>query len=148
MSHIINDHFCDAADGPVTVAATDEPGNGNANHEYVIGVDLASGPSKTIIRFQDGAIQEVGVNGLTNETLLAIVADRLRGFQSGPYACLENALALKCVNESIQWHHQRTRLRLRRSVEGTSEVTPDGNEETSGAGQEAEGAAQEQDPTA
>jgi hypothetical protein len=33
--------------------------------------------------FQNGPIAEVGVNGVTHEVLLAIVADRLRSFQKG-----------------------------------------------------------------
>jgi hypothetical protein len=50
------------------------------------------------IQFQNGPIAEAGVNGITQEVLLAIVADRLRSFQAGPYACQENADALSHVS--------------------------------------------------
>jgi hypothetical protein len=64
---------------------------------------------------------EAGVNGISNEVLLTIVEDRLKGFQSGPYACRENALALTHVQDAMHWLHHRTRERVQRGVEGTSE---------------------------
>jgi hypothetical protein len=64
----------------------------------------------------------VGVNGITNEVLLAIVADRLRGFQSSPYACQENAEALECTEAALRRLHDRTRAREARGVEGTHTV--------------------------
>ena len=73
------------------------------------------------IGFQNGPIQEAGTNGISNESLLAIVEDRLSGFQSGPFACRENALALTKLQESMMWLHKRTRDRVARGVEGTHE---------------------------
>jgi hypothetical protein len=73
------------------------------------------------VRFQDGPIQETGVNGISNEALLAIVEDRLAGFQSGQYACRENAIALTKIQEAMMWLHKRTRDRAARGVEGTLE---------------------------
>jgi len=52
------------------------------------------------------------VNGISNEALLAIVEDRLKGFQSGQYACRENALALTKLQEAMMWLHSRTRERI------------------------------------
>ena len=66
------------------------------------------------------AKQEFGVNGISGEALLAIVEDRLIGFQSGGYACRENAVALTKVQEAIMWLQKRTLDRMRRGVEGTS----------------------------
>lgn len=54
--------------------------------------------------------------------MLAIVADRLRSFQNGPYACRENAIALTKVEEAQQWLRSRTLARMRRGVEGTHTV--------------------------
>lgn len=71
------------------------------------------------VRFQNGPIKEVGTNGVTHEALLAIVEDRLIGFQSGPYACRENAVALTKIQEAMMWLQKRTRDRLARGVEGT-----------------------------
>ncbi|ODT86711.1 MAG: hypothetical protein ABS78_15575 [Phenylobacterium sp. SCN 70-31] len=69
--------------------------------------------------FQNGPIGEVGVNGLTHEALLAILVDRLRAFQAGPFSCRENALALTKLEEAQQWLGARTRARMVRGVEGT-----------------------------
>lgn len=70
------------------------------------------------IKFQDGVVSEVGINGVTIEALLAIVVDRLREFQAGPFACRENALALTKSEEVLLWLHRRTTERRRRGVEG------------------------------
>ncbi len=72
------------------------------------------------IKFQRGPIKEVGVNGLSNEALLAIVIDRLRGFQLGEFACHENAMALTMAEESLAWLKIRTQQRIERGVEGTN----------------------------
>jgi hypothetical protein len=71
--------------------------------------------------FQNGPISEDGngVNGITHEVLLSILADRLRGFQSGPYACKENACALTHIEEAMMWLQRRTLKRMQRGVEGT-----------------------------
>ena len=108
------------------IEVTDEPGAGGANHEYVISYPLFPlRPSSTapahLIRFQNGPIKEAGVNGITNEALLAIVIDRLRGFQSGPFSCRENAIALTKGEEMLMWLQRRTVARIKRGIEGTHE---------------------------
>jgi hypothetical protein len=72
------------------------------------------------IRFQNGPINEHGVNGISQEALLAVVIDRLRSFQAGPYACRENATALTKCEEALMWLKLRTQRRIDRGVEGTS----------------------------
>ncbi len=125
----VNDHTINPANDKLTISVTDEPGAGGANHRYeVSGYNTSTNPSTsttqsgTTILFQNGPIAEAGVNGLTQEVLLAIVADRLRSFQSGPYACRENALALTKIEEAQHWLQQRTIARMRRGVEGTHAV--------------------------
>lgn len=109
------------ANDTLTVTILDEPGSGGANHQYRIDI-----PNKTstFIDFQNGPITEGGngVNGLTHEVLLAIVADRLRSFQKGPYSCKANACALTHIEEAQHWLQQRTLERMRRGVEGTHKV--------------------------
>src|SRR5712692_2814101 len=91
----------------LTIEVTDEPGQGGANHRYEItDFDTKSNASKAdiagytasfsrlLVLFQNGPIKEAGVNGVTQEALLAIVIDRLRSFQAGPYSSRENAIAL------------------------------------------------------
>lgn len=124
----LTDHKINPANDKLTIEVTDEPGAGGANHRYkVSGFNSATNPSNdvighrdsTVLLFQNGPINEVGVNGITQEALLAIVADRLRSFQAGPYACRENALALTKIEEAQHWLLSRTRSRMSRGVEGT-----------------------------
>lgn len=51
------------------------------------------------LSFQTGHPVEFGVNGVTIESLLAVVIDRLEHFQKGAFACRENATAITfCLN--------------------------------------------------
>jgi hypothetical protein len=72
--------------------------------------------------FQRGPIAEAGVNGITNEVLLAILIDRLEGFQSGKYACTETERALEHCKDALEYLEERTKQREARGVEGTHEV--------------------------
>lgn len=112
----------------LSITVLDEPGQGNACHCYEIFHILGKpdpestsqpGSSITRIEFQNGPILEVGVNGISQEALLAIVEDRLIGFQSGQYACRENAIALTHLQEAMRWLGKRTMDRMKRGVEGT-----------------------------
>ena len=98
----------------VMILVHEEPGE-DIRKEY----SITFGGTETIIKFQYGPISEVGVNGITNEALLAIVIDRLRGFQTSRFSCRENALALTKLEEAMMWLHKRTLDRERRGVEGT-----------------------------
>lgn len=131
----INDHVVNPANDQIKIVVTDEPGAGGANHRYEItGFNTEGNASaldrngygysfnKQIILFQNGPIAEAGVNGITQEVLLAIVADRLRSFQSGPYACSENGAALVNVEQAMMWLQKRTLDRMRRGVEGTHQL--------------------------
>ena len=116
MSESITSHKVNGLNEELTIAAMDEPGQGNACHEYII---RESNGTEHDIHFQNGPIQDAGVNGISNEALLAIVEHRLLGFQSGEYACRENALALTKLQEAMMWLYKRTRDRVIRGVEGT-----------------------------
>lgn len=126
-------HKVNPANDRLEIEVTDNPGNGGANHRYEIsGFDASNNASVDIwpveiksplvIVFQNGPIPEKGVNGVTQEVLLEICADRLRSFQSGPYACRENALALTKIEEAQMWLQKRTRDRMARNVEGTHKL--------------------------
>lgn len=124
----ITDHQVNPVNDKLTITVMDEPGAGNASHHYVVTLpDWTRAPDGSAakgiwdIHFQNGPINEVGLNGLTQEVLLAIVADRLRSFQTGPYSCRENALALTKIEEAQHWLQHRTHGRMARGVEGTSE---------------------------
>ena len=66
------------------------------------------------------AIKENGVNGCHNEDLIAVVIDRLQGFQAGEFSCRENAIAITKLEEALLWLNKRTQDRIRRGVEGTN----------------------------
>lgn len=115
----LTDHKVNPANDQLEVIVVDEPGPGNANHLYMIrGTD---GKVMAELSFQNGpiSVDNNGVNGITQETLISILLDRLRGFQSGPYACKANACALTHLEEAQHWLQQRTLERMRRGVEGT-----------------------------
>lgn len=127
MIRELTSHKVNGLNELLRIEVLDEPGSGGANHVYGITSDeprsAATPPAVTTpIRFQNGPIAEASVNGISNEALLAIVEDRLKGFQSGQYATRENALALTHVQDAMHWLHHRTRERVARGVEGTSAV--------------------------
>lgn len=143
---ILTDHKVNGLNEAIAITSTDEPGPGGANHEYHIVVypkaDAWIGekvePVQTVIlKFQNGPIGEAGFNGLSNEALLAVLIDRMRGFQYrqvldekgnirfdphliGKFACRENAIALTHLKEALMWLQKRTRDRMARGVEGTN----------------------------
>jgi len=92
--------------------------NTSTNPDIENSVETSEKENLEII-FQSGPISENGVNGITMEVLLAIVADRLRSFQQSPFVCKENACALTHIEEALHWLQQRTLQRIRRGVEGT-----------------------------
>lgn len=127
----------------LSVMVMDQPGAGGACHLYrVSGYNPVANPSFTSvpnswasfnldgdravyhsdILFQNGPIAEAGVNGLTQEVLLAIVADRLQSFQAGQFSCRENAVALTHIETAQLWLHKRTLDRMARGVEGTNKL--------------------------
>lgn len=73
------------------------------------------------VNFQKGPPSENGVNGCTNESLLAIVIDRLQCFATGPFPSRETSLALTKCEEALLWLQHRTRNRQERGVEGKYE---------------------------
>lgn len=119
---VLTDHKLNGLNDALFITVLDEPGQGGANHAYQIGGFTGAGDVETavVLRFQNGPIAEHGVNGISGEALLAIQIDRLRGFQSGPYKCRENAIALTHLEEALMWLQKRTRERVARGVEGTS----------------------------
>lgn len=118
----LTSHKVNGLNEVITITVMDEPGQGNACHEYNLTMNHGDGTCHGAeIRFQNGSIQEFGVNGISNEALLAIVEDRLVGFQSGAFACRENAIALTKIQEAMMWLQKRTRDRVARGVEGTNQ---------------------------
>lgn len=127
---VLKDHIVDGDTAhQLSVSVLDAPGAGGANHHYSItGYDTTENPARLDVPpehgmeviFQNGPIKEAGVNGVTHEVLLAIVIDRLRSFQDGPFACGPNAIALSGCEVAMYQLQKRTRERIARGVEGTN----------------------------
>ena len=113
----ITSHQAPGLNEKLTITVLDTTGAGGAPHHYHIRGDFPDGWD---IHFQKGPVQEAGINGTSNEALLAIVRDRLECFQLGPYACEENDTALEGVLAAMAALHRRTKKRIERGVEGTS----------------------------
>lgn len=132
IPRLITDHKLNGLNDAITVKVLDEPGPGGANHRYHVAVQNdGATAAESFLYFQNGPIGEAGINGNSNEAYLAVVIDRLRGFQylrhldgsfdltsRGKYACRENAVALTHLEDALMWLQKRTRDRLARGVEG------------------------------
>lgn len=105
------------------VYAIDEPGAGGANHEYLITASpLCYDKELVQINFQHGPrLLPESQHGVIDSDLLEIVRDRLKSFQSGPFACRENACALTHIEEALMWLNCRVEDRIERDVLGTNE---------------------------
>lgn len=111
----------------IKVKTADTRAEDNAHHAYEITVDGYPGtdadPNKRIIHrvvlhFQNGGLKEAGPNGITDQALIAIVLDRLRSFNDGPYRCRENSVMITKLEEALMWGEKRANDRARRNVEG------------------------------
>lgn len=117
----ITDHKVNGLNEALEIQAG-EPGSGNAPVFYNIFLKPEGRPDIVAaqLAFQNGPIKgPEDMNGITNEALLAVLIDRMRGFQSGDFKCKENACALTHMEEALMWLQKRTRDRVARGVEGT-----------------------------
>lgn len=107
------------------VFAADKPGNGGANHEYIVLCeDISKETAEPIeIAFQNGPRKDPeSISGVLDTDLLEIVRDRLKGFQQGEYATRENTIALTHIEEALLWMNKRVEDRIERNVLGTNKV--------------------------
>jgi len=111
------------------IIALDDKGIAGAHHTYVIATSAYPQADGMInftnelafIEFQNGNIQESGINGIHNEHLLAIVQDRLECFQQGEFKSDFNAGALEHVKLAMAALHARTTERINRGVKRRNE---------------------------
>lgn len=113
----ITTHKVNPANDVIDLEVMDGVGSGGAHHCYRI--SGIPGQEPIYINFQNGPINLAGVNGITQEILLAIVIDRLECFQAGPFACKDNEDALGMIKGGLTCLQKRTRLRMAQNVEGT-----------------------------
>lgn len=118
MSRTIDTHHDGHGLNESILITTDAPDQSGAAHQYALrigGVTIAQ------IQFQQGPRNVEGsIPGATEAAILAVLIDRLRGFQSGPYACRENAIQLTKLEETLHWTKARADERARRGVLGTN----------------------------
>lgn len=82
---------------------------------------VKAGPVTSKIEFQQGAVHVNGVNGLTNEALLAILIHRTKHLDS-QFGCDENKRAIQHMEEALVNLEVRTFRRMVRGVEGKNIV--------------------------
>jgi hypothetical protein len=136
----ITDHKVNGLNEALEITA-DGPGPGGASHNYTLFIpdSVPLKPGVTVhahLSFQNGPIATPqDFNGVTNEALIAVVIDRMRGFQygrkedgtfdenvRGKYACRDNAIALTLLEDALMRLQKRTRDRMARGVEGTHKI--------------------------
>ena len=94
----------------------DDPDQSGASHQYNCWIDNTR---VCAVQFQRGPRKiETSIPGMTEAALIAILIDRLRGFQSGPYVCRENAIQLTKLEETLHWTKARADARAKRGVLG------------------------------
>jgi hypothetical protein len=71
-----------------------------ATVDYLIS-NAVSGIELAYIKFQEGDPAKVGINGISNEALIAIVLDRLKSFQDGPHNNKFNTEAMSLLEAAL-----------------------------------------------
>lgn len=101
----------------VEAAAVMKDGHGRdvEGHHYII-----YAPFGNDMYFQNGPVKEEGVNGITNESLLAILVHRTK-FLDSKFPCEENKAAIRHMEAALSALEARTTNRVLRGVEGSNE---------------------------
>ena len=113
---MIDEHFDGHGLNESILIHTDEPDGSGAAHKYTATIQDQTVAS---VQFQHGPRNVEGSTpGMTEAAMLAILIDRLRGFQAGPYSCRENAIQLTKLEEVLHWTKARADARAKRGVLG------------------------------
>lgn len=113
----------------ITIFATEPIGLG-APHQYSIRVSLSGRADDAIlvneVRFQHGPVGKDGsnINGISDESLIEILVNRLIAFQDGPWASEANSRALSHLRGALSAMEERTARRRASGVEGTTQLMP------------------------
>ncbi len=103
--------------------------NGHWNRASVIGPNVQDQEEEVYadIHFQNGPVQEHGVNGVQLPQILRICLARYQMLNES-FPCRENSLVITRLQEAIMWDEERTAKRTRQGVEGYDK--PHKDEET------------------
>lgn len=118
MTNVLRENIYLKDDEKISVIVAKENNNTYCVKRFKEKGECAALDILTKIDFQNGPIKENGVNGCQNEDLIAIIIDRLQGFQTGEFPCRENSIAITKLQEALMWLEKRTADRKARGVEG------------------------------
>lgn len=119
----INRHKRGPLNEKIDLQAIDEAGAGGANRQYRIEYPVEGGSGGWNIQFQLGDPQK-SINGVSNEVFLALLEDRLTGFESGELASVETVLARKLVTAALEVLKSRTSRRVQQGTICTDKEVP------------------------
>jgi hypothetical protein len=97
----------------VNAISTLSDGTDVVGHVY----QMLAGAKSLNVEFQRGGVADNGVNGVTNEALLAILIHRTKHLNS-KFACDENVRAITHMEEALVNLEVRSARRVVRGVEG------------------------------
>jgi hypothetical protein len=122
INRCVNDHITNELNAKLLIEVLDQPNNAGANNVYRV-TGFEDGRESMDLVFQNGNPHVVGAIGITHEVLLAILIDRLRGFQNGPFQNEHNAKTLWYLEQALGELAlgelaKRTQERIARGVEG------------------------------
>ena len=70
------------------------------------------------IKFQNGPVNEHGVNGVQLTDVLKVALARYEMLNQGDFRCRENSLVITNLQQAIFWDLERTEKRTKAGVEG------------------------------
>jgi hypothetical protein len=119
-AHIIHtDHNGLAVEAVFGLATIDTDDNGTVEVDvesgslYLVRIDGRD----MVVPFQNGTVSERGVNGLTNEALLAILIHRTTVLNN-KFPCAENQDAITHMQAALTCFEARTNRRIAKGIEG------------------------------
>lgn len=117
-----------------TTPDTHAAANGHWDRVQIDGptsADPGPGPEARhlLIQFQNGPVQEHGVNGVQLPDVLRICLARYKMLNE-TFRCRENSLVITNLQRAIMWDDERTSKRTQQGVEGYDK--PHQDKETSG----------------
>ena len=124
----ISDHFDGFGLNDRLTIERDErdPMAGNASHDYKLWLEPEPGGTADrtcvgVVQFQHGPRTEaISTPGALDPALVAVLLDRYRAFQAGPFSCRENAMVITKLEEALLWMHKRALTRTQQGVLGTN----------------------------
>ncbi len=100
----VTSHRVNALNAHLRIQATEEAGPSGSPVAYVVST---AGKTLTTLQFQRGGSKEQGVNGLTNEALLAVLIDRI-GSISDTHAGNDTDEVLRLLESAELWMQKRS----------------------------------------